>query len=441
MEKASPQTLSRRTLTKRLMATVAAPAMAGAVQPFNVVRAQGTTTVTFWQFNTEDFIINAWKQGIAAFEQKNPDIKVNMEIVPWANQQQKLITGLTTGKLPDVSMLGNNVVAQFQALGALAPLTSYLKAWSGEVGHDVTQGIWPGDKLYYFLHNDWWGAPVAEETRCLYYRKDLLSKADIANPPGTWDEARAAAKKLTSGDVFGWGIPGGIEYATVQTFMSVYLGYGAKFLNDQGQCGFDSPEFRQALTLYTDLYTKDKVTPPDTPRYGNQQLDPIFQSGKMAMYITGPGYHTTLTDAKVSFLDQVGIAQIPAGSKGRFGFLGGWPLVLWKNAKNKDAAWKWIRFATDPAGYLPTLAKATGNLPGQKSIVNQAPWNEPPLDVFAKQLDFAYPYQYPAPEIPQMGSLEVDAVQTAVQSVMLGQKSVDEATKALVDRVNAALKR
>jgi ABC-type glycerol-3-phosphate transport system substrate-binding protein len=90
---------------------------------------------------------------------------------------------------------------------------------------------------------------------------------------------------------------------------------------------------------------------------------------------------------------------------------------------------------------LPQLAKASGLLPGRKSIVDTEPWNTPPLDVFARQLEFAYPYQYPDPEIPQMGALEVDAVQTAVQSVMLGQASVDEATVALCDRINEALSR
>ena len=43
---------------------------------------------------------------ITAFEAANPDVKVNMEIVPWAEQHQKLVTGLATGSLPDVSMLG-----------------------------------------------------------------------------------------------------------------------------------------------------------------------------------------------------------------------------------------------------------------------------------------------------------------------------------------------
>jgi ABC-type glycerol-3-phosphate transport system substrate-binding protein len=365
-----------------------------------------------------------------------------MELVPWQEQQQKLVTGLTTGALPDVSMLGNNVVAQFQALGALEPLTRYFEQWSEEAGRDITQDIWPGDELYYFLNNDWWGSPVAEETRCLYFRKDLFAQAGLGEaPPDTWEQAREFATKLTQGDVYGLGVPGGIEYGTIQTFMSVYLGYGARFLNEQGTCGFDSPEFREALAYYAGLYTEAKVTPPDTPTYGNPQLQELFLQGNVAMFVMGPSLHRAMTEAEVPFLDQVGIAPIPQGPAGRFGFLGGWPLVLWKSAENKDAAFKWIRFATDPDGYLYQLITGIGDLPGRRSLVDREPYNQPPLDVFAKQLEVAYPYQYPDPEIPQMGSLEVDAVQTAVQSVMLGQATVDEATVALCQRVDEALSR
>ena len=57
-------------------------------------RAQEATTVTFWQFSTNDFEIQAYNDAIAAFSEQNPDVTVNMEIVPWAEQQQKLVTGL-----------------------------------------------------------------------------------------------------------------------------------------------------------------------------------------------------------------------------------------------------------------------------------------------------------------------------------------------------------
>src|SRR5437899_266533 len=95
----------------------------------NKVQAQNVT-ITFWQFSTDQISVDAWNQVIADFQKLNPGITIKMELVPWADQHTKLVTGLTTGALPDVSMLGNNVVAEFQALGALEPLTKYLDAWS-----------------------------------------------------------------------------------------------------------------------------------------------------------------------------------------------------------------------------------------------------------------------------------------------------------------------
>ena len=115
--------------------------------------------------------------------------------------------------------------------------------------------------------------------------------------------------------------------------------------------------------------------------------------------------------------------------------------MLWKASQHKDEAFKWIKFATDPKGYLNQLVTASSLLPGRKSLVTNAPWNAAPYDIFAKQLGFAYPYQYPKAEIPQMGTLEVDAIQTPVQNVMLGQQSVDDATKALCTRIDSVLTR
>src|SRR4029079_2860171 len=155
-----------------LRATVwAASAVAGLMLGQAALAAD---TVVFWQFSTRDADVAAWNEAIASFEKANPDIKVDMEIVPWAEQQQRLVTALTTGGLPDVSMLGNNVVAQFVAAGALAPLDDYFAACGTEPGSAVAADVWPGDKGYYSLDGKWWASPVIVETRALYYRKDLM---------------------------------------------------------------------------------------------------------------------------------------------------------------------------------------------------------------------------------------------------------------------------
>ena len=96
-------------------------------------------------------------------------------------------------------------------------------------------------------------------------------------------------------------------------------------------------------------------------------------------------------------------------------------------------------YVTDPAQAMSPFCYGAGQLPGRKSLADKAPWTAMPNKIFIDQLNFAYPYQYPYREIPQMGSLEVSAVQTAVQNVMLGRATVDQATKDLVTHINAVL--
>ena len=78
--------------------------------------------MTFWEFQTDTPSINAFKASIKGFEATHPGITVEMSIVGWSEQAQKLTTGLATGGLPDVSMLGNDIVAEFVAEHELLPL-------------------------------------------------------------------------------------------------------------------------------------------------------------------------------------------------------------------------------------------------------------------------------------------------------------------------------
>lgn len=399
------------------------------------------TTVTFWEYNANTPALSAWKGAIAKFEAANPDVKINFVLVPWAEETGKSTTAISTGTAPDVSMMGNDQVAWFSSTGALAPLESYFQAWSKEVGHDITNDFYPGDHLYYHTNGHWYACPVSEETRLIYYRKSMFKSAglDPNNPKlDTFQDMLNAALKLTTKHVYGLGISGDLSSNTVQTFMSVYLGWGAHMLDAKGNCGFDTPQFRAALTFYTDLYRKYHVTPPDTPVYDYAELEPLFQAGKLAMHMDSGGLWTTITDK--ALLSDIGLVQIPKGPVGRFGFLGGFPLVIWAQSKVKDAAWRFVRFICDPAGPAFTpVCLGNGAMPGRISSASQSPWTQWPNSVFVNQLKFAYPYQYPAPEFPQMGAIEVDSVQTAVQNVLIGKSTVDQATKDLVSHINTIL--
>ncbi|MCX5518823.1 sugar ABC transporter substrate-binding protein [Kaistia defluvii] len=422
----------------RITALLAATTIAAG---FFTAPASAETTVTFWQFSTRDADIAAWNGAIASFEKANPDIKINMEIVPWSEQQQRLVSALSAGGLPDVSMLGNNVVAQFQSAGALAPLDEYFAAYDKEHGTDVAADVWPGDKGYYNLAGKWWASPVNVETRALYYRKDLFKDAglDPEKPPQTWADFAADATKLTRDGTYGAALSMSLDYFTVQNFMSAYLGYGARMIGEDGKCGFDTPEFKSALDTYVSVY-KNKATHPDAPSMSGDTFRKGFRDGKFAMILSDAGLYKDLQNDKAPFLDQVGIAMVPAGPKNRSGFLGGWPLVLWDASENKEAAAKWILYATH-GDALKTLATEGGFIPGSVSLAKGEPWTNFPYPLFVEQLQDARAYQYPSEAIPQMGQLEVDTIQKAVQAVALGQQTTDEATAQLCTTINEVLAR
>lgn len=302
-----------------LAATAVAIALGACSAPSNQ-STDGTQTVTFWQFDTAAPTIEAYKNAIKEFESRNSDIKIDMQIVPWADQQQKLTTALASGALPDVSMLGNNVVAQYASSGALKPLDSYLDGWTKAEGQDITADMYEGDRSYYTFDGKLYGMPVADETRMVYYNKALFEQAglDVAKPPATWAEMQQAAEALKSTGKVPWAAPMSNQYLTVQTFMSVYLSYGAQLFNDAGQCGLDTPEFKDALGYYAGI-AKAGLTTTDAANQSQADFTNLFMSGGAGMLIEGPGVYEQIKQQNPELVKDVGIAPIPSGPKGQFG--------------------------------------------------------------------------------------------------------------------------
>ena len=165
-----------------------------------------------------------------------------------------------------------------------------------------------------------------------------------------------------------------------------------------------------------------------------------FADGGYAMHIQNASLLKQLQDEKAPFVNDVGIVKIPAGPVNRSGFLGGWPLVLWDASQVKDAAAKFILYATHGEP-LKSMAVASGFVPGNISLAKGAPWDAYPYPLFVEQLAESRPYQYPSQAIAEMGQLEVDTIQKAVQAVALGQQSIDDATTQLCDTINEVLSR
>ena len=62
----------------------------------------------------------------AAFEAEHPDIDIRIEVVPWDNLEQKLLTDIAGGTAPDLSIIGTRWLVGYVEEGVAEPLDDYM---------------------------------------------------------------------------------------------------------------------------------------------------------------------------------------------------------------------------------------------------------------------------------------------------------------------------
>ena len=107
---------------------------------------------------------------IADYKAENPDVELKIEKITNDSLRTKLLAAVSADNLPDVAFLDGQWLAEFQATGMLADLSSYTNGWDGS--SDFPEKVWDSvvfdGKVY--------GIPGDGDVRTLLYRKDLLEK-------------------------------------------------------------------------------------------------------------------------------------------------------------------------------------------------------------------------------------------------------------------------
>ena len=216
------------------------------------------------------------------------------------------------------------------------------------------------------------GVPLITEQEVLYYRKDLLKKAGIAEPPKTLDELKADAQKVAAANP---GVAGFVartgKSAAVTQFSSFLYSFGGDFIDDSGKATINTPEAKKAYAFYggliKDFGPKNVSTDMSWP-----EAMAIFTQGKAAFYTEADSLYKNATDpAKSKVSGTVGFAPFPAGPAGSKPYnVPSWALGINDASKNKDNAWKFIQWATSKD---QVLANQKSGVPGARKSV----WSDP----------------------------------------------------------------
>ncbi|MEK6541446.1 MAG: extracellular solute-binding protein [Pseudomonadota bacterium] len=384
--------------------------------------------VRFWALGSEG---EAIAKLIPIFEREHPDIRVELQTVPWTAAHAKLLTAYAGGVLPDVSQVGNTWIAEMAALGALEPLDARVAATPGIEVADYFPGIWQTNVVDGTLY----GLPWYVDTHVLFYRRDLLARAGVKRPPQTLDELRralAAIRRLDGGRHYGMYVPTN-EF---QPLMVLGLQGGEPLLRDGGRYGnFRSRDFGRALTYYKALFD-DGLAPP----ISNQEISNVydeFARGYFAFYLTGPWnveqFNTRLPPAmrgRWATTPMVGLTG-PGNSTA-----GGSSLVLLRTAHAKTAAWTLMAWLSRP-DIQAAFHGVSGDLPPRRSVwARGAIAGDPRMVAFASQLE----HVRPAPPVPEWERI-AELIMLAGQRVARGERSVAAAQAELDQETDRLLER
>ena len=85
------------------------------------------TKIVQWSFPMlENEMEVLWKPFIEKFNEIYPDIEVQVEILPWAGRDERMLTAVVSGNPPDVVYLNEFFLQTFASRGALEPLNAYI---------------------------------------------------------------------------------------------------------------------------------------------------------------------------------------------------------------------------------------------------------------------------------------------------------------------------
>ena len=321
--------------------------------PSSVGPVSGDLTV--WAMGNEGTKLNVLAD---AFMKDNPDVKVSVTPVDWGQAVAKLQTAIAGGTTPDVSQMGTDMMGQFGATGAFETVPAdidksayFESAWNTNIVDGAVVGV-----------------PWYVETRLLYYRKDIAEKAGISAPPATWDELKTMAKAMQEKGGAKYGISLGTK--NWQEYFPFLWSNGGNVVDDTGKPVLNSPEAVEALTFYNSFFNEG-LTPKSVPE--GFDITPAFVTGDYPMFFSGPWHLSLIKEAGgADFADKWAIAPMPKKTTAT-SFVGGSNVVVYKNSKNKDAAWAFVKFLSDPKTQALWYTTVT-DLPAV-----QAAWDDPAL--------------------------------------------------------------
>jgi multiple sugar transport system substrate-binding protein len=264
-----------------------------------------------------------WLDDVASFEKLHPNITIESHDAFPCDDPNTFMPKLMSGQEENVfysyvtdvqTAIDSGQVLDIQKYAADIPQLASLQ---DNVVNIFRKGGTTSGDLY--------GVPFKNYTMGLIYNIPLFQKAglDPNNPPSTWDDIVAAAKKIAA---LGSGYVGYADYQGANNvggwhFVAEMYAHGSTVV-DNGKANIDNPAGQAVLNALKTMKWQDKSMNTQ-PLLQWDDLNQLMAAGKTGMMIGAPD---VLNEMKTKFgadLENFGMGQMPAGANGGGTLAGG----------------------------------------------------------------------------------------------------------------------
>lgn len=350
---------SRSRLLLMLLFACAVLAASAAAQ---TVRSSGQPTLTIATVNNSDMVV---MQSLTSQFTKQYGIKVKYVTLPENTLRQKVTSDVATGGGQfDIVTVGTYDVPIWAKNKWLTGLDSYFAGLSpaAKASYDLGD-VMPKVRLGLSYNGGLYALPFYAESSMMFYNKKLFAAAGLKMPlHPTWDQVASFAAKLNQPSKNQYGIclralPGWGEFGAPLT--TVINTFGGEWFNMKWEPQLTSPATERAVNFYVNLIRKSGE--PGATSSGFTECETAMAQGKAAMWVDATVAAGLLTNPKDSPAhNDIGFAYAPTevtplGSH----WLWSWSLAMESSSKNKDAAFKFLTWATSK-NYIKLVAGKNG---------------------------------------------------------------------------------
>lgn len=348
-------------------------------------------------------------------------ITLNFTMIPWANYEEKYLTGISSGQGPHLGYMYAEMLGNYAQQGAIAPLDDILPAETLERMYYLEEGQLDGVQfsLPYVVGNP----------RLIWANMDLLAEAGVDTLPSTWDEfidagARVAEETGKHGVLMHWGDEArGMMNACFFPFL--WQAGGDIFTEDGSATAFNSEAGLEAAQFILDLMESGAMPGMVTGLNGDE-VEASFLDGECA-FITGGT--TLLPQVEEAGINAQFIDSLTAQQKATF--IANDALVVTETCPDKELAGKLLDVLTSGESMKRFHAEVADFPP----IADDEELD--PEDPFAEI--YTHTDMLRGLPIVANGNAVYNTLYQNLQQMVLGQKTPEQALQVAADEGDSAL--